>query len=83
MGEFGKDKFPGEFMDAWRAALKNENFESVRHFLFCTQSTLDISNTDISKYRPVSNDTVFCIKGYSFDLISHFCLHSSSVFSNY
>lgn len=29
VGEFGKDKFPGEFMDAWRAALKNENFETV------------------------------------------------------
>merc|ERR1719411_2271252 len=29
MGVFAKDKFPGGFMDLWRAALKPENFESV------------------------------------------------------
>lgn len=29
IGVFAKDKFPGGFMDLWRAALKPENFESV------------------------------------------------------
>ncbi|XP_052232881.1 FACT complex subunit SPT16-like isoform X1 [Dreissena polymorpha] len=29
LGEFQKDKFPGEFMDAWRSALKGGNFEKV------------------------------------------------------
>lgn len=29
MGEFSKDKFPGEFMDGWRSALKGEGFEKV------------------------------------------------------
>ncbi|CAL1278690.1 unnamed protein product [Larinioides sclopetarius] len=29
IGEFAKDKFPGEFLDSWRAALSKENFDSV------------------------------------------------------
>ncbi|KAL5022386.1 hypothetical protein ScPMuIL_001541 [Solemya velum] len=29
IGEFGKDKFPGDFMDGWRSALKAENFQKV------------------------------------------------------
>lgn len=29
IGEFSKDKFPGDFMEAWRAALKGANFEKV------------------------------------------------------
>ncbi|XP_035220236.1 FACT complex subunit SPT16-like [Stegodyphus dumicola] len=29
IGEFAKDKFPGEFLDAWRAALSKENFDTV------------------------------------------------------
>ncbi|KAG1714064.1 FACT complex subunit spt16 [Nymphon striatum] len=29
IGEFVKDKFPGEFTDAWREVLKGENFETV------------------------------------------------------
>lgn len=29
VGEFSKDKFPGDFMDAWRAALKGEDFTKV------------------------------------------------------
>ncbi|KAL1500922.1 hypothetical protein ABEB36_006341 [Hypothenemus hampei] len=29
VGHFQKDNYPGPFMDAWRAALKNENFEMV------------------------------------------------------
>ncbi|ESO89772.1 hypothetical protein LOTGIDRAFT_124718 [Lottia gigantea] len=28
-GEFVKDKFPGEFLDSWRAALKDGEFEKV------------------------------------------------------
>jgi len=30
VGVFPKDKFPGEFMDAWRSAFKKEGFDSVR-----------------------------------------------------
>ncbi|GAB1602097.1 FACT complex subunit SPT16-like [Argonauta hians] len=29
VGEFTKDKFPGDFMDGWRAALKAEDFTKV------------------------------------------------------
>ncbi|XP_045194199.1 FACT complex subunit SPT16-like [Mercenaria mercenaria] len=29
IGDFSKDKFPGDFMDAWRSALKGANFEKV------------------------------------------------------
>ncbi|XP_069114488.1 LOW QUALITY PROTEIN: FACT complex subunit SPT16-like [Argopecten irradians] len=29
VGEFSKDKFPGDFMSSWRAALKGEGFEKV------------------------------------------------------
>lgn len=29
LGEFSKDKFPGEFMDSWRGALKSGGFEKV------------------------------------------------------
>lgn len=29
VGEFSKDKFPGDFMDGWRAALKAEDFTKV------------------------------------------------------
>ncbi|WAR12969.1 SPT16-like protein [Mya arenaria] len=29
LGEFAKDKFPGDFMDAWRSALKGTGFEKV------------------------------------------------------
>lgn len=29
VGEFSKDKFPGEFMDAWRAVLTKESFDMV------------------------------------------------------
>ena len=30
VGVFPKDKFPGEFMDAWRSVFKKEAFETVR-----------------------------------------------------
>lgn len=29
LGVFSKDNYPGEFMDAWRAAIKGENFATV------------------------------------------------------
>ncbi|GFU78575.1 FACT complex subunit SPT16 [Trichonephila clavipes] len=29
IGEFAKDKFPGDFLDSWRAALSKENFDTV------------------------------------------------------
>ncbi|XP_077504278.1 SPT16 homolog, facilitates chromatin remodeling subunit dre4 isoform X1 [Amblyomma americanum] len=29
VGEFSKDKFPGEFMDAWRSAISAEKFDTV------------------------------------------------------
>jgi nucleosome binding factor SPN SPT16 subunit len=29
LGVFSKDNYPGNFMDAWRAALKKEHFETV------------------------------------------------------
>ncbi|EEC06307.1 FACT complex subunit spt16, putative [Ixodes scapularis] len=29
VGEFSKDKFPGEFMDAWRSVISAEKFDSV------------------------------------------------------
>ena len=33
LGEFSKDKFPGEFMDSWRSALKSGGFEKVGTFI--------------------------------------------------
>jgi len=30
LGEFTREKFPGEFMDAWRSSVKNADFEKVR-----------------------------------------------------
>lgn len=29
LGVFSKENYPGAFMDAWRAALKNESFDTV------------------------------------------------------
>lgn len=29
LGVFSKDNYPGQFMDAWRAVLKKEHFETV------------------------------------------------------
>jgi nucleosome binding factor SPN SPT16 subunit len=29
LGVFSKDNYPGQFMDAWRAMLKKEHFETV------------------------------------------------------
>ena len=29
IGVYSKDKFPGEFNESWRAALKEANFETV------------------------------------------------------
>lgn len=29
LGVFSKENFPGEFIDAWRAALKQESFDTV------------------------------------------------------
>lgn len=29
IGIFGKDSFPGEFCESWKAALKDESFEKV------------------------------------------------------
>ena len=29
IGEFSKDKFPGEFMDSWRSAVSGGKFEKV------------------------------------------------------
>jgi hypothetical protein len=29
LGVFLKENYPGAFMDAWRAALKNETFDTV------------------------------------------------------
>lgn len=34
VGEFAKDKFPGEFMDGWRNSLKGEGFVKVAHIVF-------------------------------------------------
>jgi len=38
LGVFSKDNYPGPFMDAWRAALKKEHFETVC-FLFIMDQT--------------------------------------------
>ena len=29
LGEFGREKFPGEFMDAWRSAVSDAHLEKV------------------------------------------------------
>jgi len=29
LGEFGREKFPGEFMDAWRSAVTGAHFDKV------------------------------------------------------
>lgn len=29
LGEFAREKFPGEFMDAWRSAVSEAEFEKV------------------------------------------------------
>jgi len=29
LGEFGREKFPGEFMDAWRASVNDAEFDKV------------------------------------------------------
>lgn len=29
LGVFSKENYPGAFMDAWRATLKNESFDTV------------------------------------------------------
>lgn len=34
VGEFSKDKFPGEFMDAWRSAISPEKFDMASLFVF-------------------------------------------------
>lgn len=31
LGVFSKENYPGAFMDAWRAALKSESFDTVRY----------------------------------------------------
>jgi hypothetical protein len=38
LGVFSKDNYPGPFMDAWRAALKKEHFETVS-FIFIMDQT--------------------------------------------
>jgi len=30
LGVFSKENYPGAFMDAWRATLKNESFDTVK-----------------------------------------------------
>jgi nucleosome binding factor SPN SPT16 subunit len=32
LGVFSKDNYPGQFMDAWRAVLKKEHFDTVSLF---------------------------------------------------
>ena len=36
VGVYTKDKFPGEFNEGWRAALKEANFEMVRTVALCS-----------------------------------------------
>lgn len=31
LGVFSKENYPGAFMDAWRAALKSESFDTVKY----------------------------------------------------
>lgn len=37
LGVFSKENYPGAFMDAWRAALKPESFDTVCDFFFIIQ----------------------------------------------
>lgn len=32
LGVFSKENYPGAFMDAWRAVLRKESFETVSYF---------------------------------------------------
>jgi nucleosome binding factor SPN SPT16 subunit len=51
LGVFSKDNYPGPFMDAWRAALKKEHFETVSFTLVGSKSFWP----DIQKPRQMEN----------------------------
>ncbi|XP_054715676.1 FACT complex subunit SPT16-like [Uloborus diversus] len=51
IGEFTKDKFPGEFLDSWRAALSKEDFSAV-----------DISSTIAYLMAPKEDSEIAIIK---------------------
>lgn len=40
LGVFSKENYPGAFMDAWRATLKSESFDTVCDVLFLTYNIL-------------------------------------------
>lgn len=33
LGVFSKENYPGAFMDAWRASLRSESFDTVRFII--------------------------------------------------
>lgn len=58
VGTFSKDKFPGEFMDAWRDAFSKAGFETVRLTKFSCWLFVFAS---ICHYKLLIVKIVFCL----------------------
>lgn len=58
LGMFLKENYPGAFMDAWRAALKNESFDTVSTRCFLDKK---IIHKYISKNHKILSLFLLCI----------------------
>ncbi|XP_015927394.1 FACT complex subunit SPT16 [Parasteatoda tepidariorum] len=69
IGEFSKDKFPGDFLESWRAAISKENFETVDVTVTAAYLMAPKEESEIATIKKASQVTVDVFSKYLKDQI--------------